>query len=439
MRERLGTVALALGALALFWGLFLPRPRPAEPQPSPPLSSEGGPNGYLAARRWLDAQQVPVRILRDRYTALAAAHNSPAPTGDLLIVTFPLRMAPRRAEFEALDDWIAAGNVLLVMAPLDDTPDWVVGAAGDPLAPLARITRLVFDPRQVAAPPAAGSAAAAVTGPAGSGAAGSGDAAASEEPPIEAGTTIALVPRGAHPLLAGVRRVAAVTDYDTAYWRASPQDGSPLLHLAEVEGDGRAALWLKAQGRGQIIVSALSRPFTNRELGQADNARLLANLVAWSRAGGGAVIFDDAHQGAVAFYDPQAFFADPRLHGTLYVLLALWLAFVAGARPLRPTLPTWRPVRDTALVVAGAGLLARSVEPADAALRLFENFFADLRHRLGRGADEPPPWDWLERQAAVAAPVLARLRTLHARTSAGRRVALPEVHALISRISGSLQ
>ena len=108
-----------------------------------------------------------------------------------------------------------------------------------------------------------------------------------------------------------------------------------VLELASNRDSGAPALWLLPYGDGQIVVSAYGSIFTNKVLGESDNARLLANIVRSSLGEKGRVIIDDAHQGLVSFYDPDKFFGDSRLHRTLLWLLGLWLLFVLGWRRLR--------------------------------------------------------------------------------------------------------
>ncbi len=109
---------------------------------------------------------------------------------------------------------------------------------------------------------------------------------------------------------------------------------------------------------------------------------LLANIVRWSLRDGGKVIIDDAHQGLVAFYDPEAFFGDSRLHATLWWLLGLWLLFVLASQRLRPSQSSWNPVDITGFVRATGGFMARVMRPATVGQQMIANFFNDARKRL---------------------------------------------------------
>src|SRR4029077_9685129 len=125
--------------------------------------------------------------------------------------------------------------------------------------------------------------------------------------------------------------------------------------------------------------------FSNRALADADNARLLANIVTATVRAEGAVLFDDEHQGLAAAYDPAKFYNDPRLYGTIGVLAVVWLTWVLGGPRLR--LPAMRmpAPREAELVRATGGFLARVLRPAAAARRLFEHFFRRLCARKTPG------------------------------------------------------
>ena len=112
-------------------------------------------------------------------------------------------------------------------------------------------------------------------------------------------------------------------------------DRAGVLEIGQITGSQDPAVWLRRQGRGQVITIAAASIFSNQLLGERDNARLLSNLVGWSTREGGTVIFDDVHQGAVGYYDAKAFFQDPRLYRTLGWIVFLWLVFVLGVQGLR--------------------------------------------------------------------------------------------------------
>jgi hypothetical protein len=192
------------------------------------------------------------------------------------------------------------------------------------------------------------------------------------------------------------------------------------------------------RGRGQVILLSLASPFSNSQIDRDDNAQLLSNIIAWSRAANGRVIFDDAHQADTAFYDARAFFADPRLHRTLWWLLLLWLAFVLGPLPLRSAFSPWKPIDETALIDASGRFYSASVTPLDAAQRLFENFFNRLRRGLNLPESGEPLWEWLASQSRVSRDERSQLQSLYAQVRAGERVKLPTLHNLLIDLQGRL-
>lgn len=431
MKERLVTLGLALGALALFYALFLPKPVNEQAQPARPLSTEVRDEGYQALWRWLQAQGIRVISLRERYDRLGG--TGAAATGNLLITTMPQQTMPRRDELQRLGDWIERGNTLLVQAALDDTPRWAVGNSGEFLRVLTSMTGLEFRP--ITARPQDED----------------DEDEATPRPTLrEAIQQIAAARRGSivpsldHPLLAGVREVATESAMPASRWRARAIDPAALLEL--VERTDRAAgsevaepaMWLRRRGAGQVIVLAFASPFSNALIGEQDNARLFANIAAWSLAPDGAVLFDDSHQGLASYYDASAFFGDSRLHHTLLWILALWLVYVLGWQRLRPRAVGWNPMDVTTFIKVTGGFIAGRVPVGRAALRLCENFFNRIRRRLSLPQDGAPVWDWLAAQAAVPAGDLQRLQRLHASASAGNKVDLIELQNCLVRITGSL-
>jgi len=437
MKDRLLTLMLALGAFAAFYALLVPKPELPQERVTRPLSTEAGPNGYLGLVRWLEAEQIPTVSLRDRYGSLQATAG--VPTGNLLIATTPQVYPLRNSETQPLQKWIESGNTLLVLAGLSDTPEWSMGEGVDPEFPghMRAMTSLTFTqmapPRQPA-PEQKNAEQKDAHAPADD---GGGDALLAVvrlgEPERTEST-----PNGTHQLLRDVQSILAVSEYPSSRWQAS-SERSVLLELASNRDSGVPALWLLPYGDGQIIVSAYGSVFTNKVIGERDNARLLANIAHWSLGDKGRVIIDDAHQGLVSFYDADKFFGDSRLHRTLWWLFALWLVFVLGPRRLRATNRAWNPLDVTSFVRATGGFMARVLQPAAAGQRLFANFFNEIRGRLGMALDGAPVWEWLGGQATIPPSDLDRLQELHNRAAQRRRIDLVELHNLIARIRAQLE
>ena len=145
MKDRLLTLALALGALAAFYVVLAPKPPMPQETVTRPLSTEAGPNGYLGLQRWLASEGIAVVSLRERYGGLSAMTPGVS-SGNLLITTAPHVYPLRSSEAEPLQTWIEAGNTLFVLAGLSDTPEWSMGEGQDAgfIAHLKAMTGLTF-------------------------------------------------------------------------------------------------------------------------------------------------------------------------------------------------------------------------------------------------------------------------------------------------------
>jgi Domain of unknown function (DUF4350) len=413
MRERWVTLLLAAGAVAAFYALFFPKPQSQPVIATLPLSTDKDSAGYWALWHWLGEEGIPRISLRLQYGHLAGLLERPR--GNLLLVTMPQRVAADEEEITALDRWVAQGNTVLIIAALEDNPTWAIETL-DPLMTdrLQRMTGLRFTARA-----SAKSALRALT----------------------AGT-IDVRPLGGFPLLANIRHIATLT-YLSRSWRVSTADERLPLELAARTDNGDPVIWLEREGAGQIILSAVASPFSNAGVLHGDNAPLLANIIAWSRGPGGAVVFDDAHQGLTAYYDAKAFFADPRLHATLGWIVLLWLVFVLGPQPLRVRRHEWQPLDETVYVEASARYLAAVVRPGDAAQRLIEDFLDWLRGRLrlepgDSGHVAGAIWQWLGTQATVSAADRRELQACYASACAGEQVNLTRLQNLLAQLRETL-
>jgi hypothetical protein len=422
MKERLITLLCALGALALFLAVFLHGDDVTNGRGGVhgPTSEERRGNGYHGAMVWLDEEHIKTVSVRDRFDKWVGRASLPA-AGNLLIVTLPAVNAFKTEEFRPLDTWVRAGNTLLVLAALSDDPDWAF-AVGRPVAgDLSLLTGLEFE---------AVNAKANANATDDVGARIAATARAFAQP--QRGT---LVPNGPHPYFEGVRTAVALSDYPWQAWAAKiPYDGF-VFSLAHERETGESVLWTRSLGDGRVIVSGLGSLFTNRALGLADNARLLANIVGTTVGPRGAVLFDDLHQGLGAAYDPAKFYSDRRLYETIGILAVLWLCWVLGSTRLQlPALRGLAP-REAELVRATGAFLARVVTPAAGALGLFEHFFRRVRERvpLGQGLSSPP-WGFLEDHSGVTPTELHQLRGWYADARAGRRVPLDRLHNLMQKI-----
>jgi hypothetical protein len=418
VKDRLITLLLAFAAFALCYVLIFPKPRTDAAASARPLSSEDGPSGYLGAWRWLAQEHVPVESLRERFEVLPLGHL-PRATGNIMLTTLPHQTPVRNHEAEQLDRWIENGNTLVVAAALDDTPAWAVTDGQTFLRQLTRLTRLKFDVISDAKASAAaklGNAIESLTGP----------------------RELDIQPRGTLPLMQGIHELQTISDLPASRWRATAMDSPALLEIGEVRGNADAAIWVRRQGRGQVITLGVAGLFGNHDIGKRDNALFLSKIVAWNLGPGGRFIFDDVHQGAAKYYDAKAFFADPRLHRTLGWLVLLWFVFVLGVQHLSAGTNHWRPQDITAFVATSGEFFASTITPVAAGARLLANFFNGIRRRLGLDEDGAPLWEWLAAQATVPAGEVEQLQRMQERIAAGRRVDLPQLQNLLVKVQGKI-
>jgi hypothetical protein len=450
MRERLTTLACALGALLLIGTLLLRDDPLAARRAAPPTSVEHADNGLLGARTWLEGERVRTLALRERFDTLLRQARLPR-SGNLLIVSLPAVTSFRSDEALALDRWVRDGNTLLVLAALRDRPAWARSPfvmANDlqlltelSLAPaLERATERspprrpaassTADRRERRSPPPPEAKQRADTGAA---------RLARLTAALSSPELATLVPNRAHPYFSGVTHAEALSDYaPLGYSVAIPRDGF-ALSLAREKGTGEDAFWVRPRGEGTIVVSGFGSLFSNRALGRADNARLLANLIGTSVAPDGVVVFDDEHQGLSDTYDPGRFYRDPRLYGTLAVIAAVWLSWVLGATRLHAPLVRTVAPREVELVRTTGLYLARVLRPAAAARRLLEQFLQRVSTTLGAGATDPArAWEWLEHHPRLPRTAVQQLRAWHLAACANRNVPLIRLHNLIVRTERQL-
>lgn len=419
MKDRLITVGLAIAAFAIVYALFIPKPQRAEEEPSRPLSTEGRTGGYQVLWQWLASERIREVASRSRYDVLARRFGG-AEGGNVLLASLPYENAPNPTETAELQKWVQSGNTLLVLAALDDTPAWSL-AYGD---------RLVDEVKQL-------------TG-----------MKATEEKQISEKNRMAelrngvstlmadrssvIEPRGVHPLLAGVRSVTVTSEFPSSRWTGSIGDDAALLDIASVQGSDDTAIWLMRKDAGQVIVIGFAGIFNNRNIATGDAGRLISNVLAWCLKPGGSLIFDDAHHGAVDYYDAKAFFADPRLHRTLLWLVALWLVFVFGIQRLRIHPQTWHAADITSFIATSGEFLASVVTPRVAAARLLANFFNGIRRRLNLPENGSAEWQWLASQPKVLNSEVQALRNFQAQLDVGKRVSVVGLHTLICQLREKL-
>jgi hypothetical protein len=447
MRERLVTFGLALAALFAFYALWL-NPSPslgAETEILRPTSAERGGNGYAGLVDWLAKSGVPARSFRERYTALPDI-DLPA-RGNLLMLSLPGIEVFHNDEFGALDKWVRRGNTLLINAALIDQPGWAVGRASGTVVEIESLTALEFETKaareaRLDDTPLAQRVREQDAKDA------KKDAEGDEEPEDPGFSTksfdvpekISLDTTGPHALLAGVKKISLETDYEPEEWSLRMPYDNFVLTLAR-GANGEGALFEQKLGAGRILLMTGGTAFSNRALGNDDNARLFSNIVATSVAPGGAVLIDDLRQGLSASYDPARFYKDPRLIRTALIVFATWFVWVLGSTRLRAPPIVRHDPSEAELVRRSGDLIARTVAPHLVALRLYDQFFAALsrgERRANGGADVDDYWSWLERHAALLPQELDQLRSGYADALAGRDVPLVPLKNLLDTLEKRL-
>jgi hypothetical protein len=419
LKERLITLGLALGALIMVYILFLPKPMSRDAAPARPLSTETRQDGYQVIWRWLQSTHVPEVAWRDRYEQLASRFGQ-AEGGHVLIAALPYDTAVSPGEMKALHQWIRAGNTLLVSAALNDTPVWASTDGSNLVDEVWRLTGIAVSAIQ--------------TGNESKDKKDKAQQLRNAVVEMMADRTSTVVSRGGHPLMQDVHSVKVTSTLPSSRWQLKQTDGIGVLNVANFESSDEGVIWLRREGAGQIVLIAYAGIFSNGNITAGDNGQLLSNVLAWSLRPGATVLFDDAHQGAVNYYDAKAFFADARLHRTLGWLVLLWFVFVLGIQRLRTHPLDWRPLDITAFIGISGEFLASATTPVAAASRLMANFFNSIRRRLDLREDGTPEWDWLNAQPRVDFRDVKSLRHWHARAQAGKGVDLMKLQALLRQL-----
>jgi len=445
MKDRLVTLLGALLALAIIYGLFFQRA--GEPPITRPLSTEAGRNGYLALWNWLERERVRVVSLRNRYQTLRD-DTSLAESGNVLVVTMPFRTPLRSSEVPSFDEWIDRGNTVLLLAALDDFPEWRTGASqSDFQNELAMLTALRFTtPRaeaaaRVAQRGARGSKAddadedaehEAETGEKPRVPAAAAAAARSSRAPITARTAIELQPVADLPLLAGVESLHGYSDEVSEIRILRDRVRTKLiLRLATETSTGVDAFWQMPRGRGQLFVAASASLLANRNIGEGDARVLLQNLLRYHLGPGGAVIFDDMHQGLSSLYDPTALLHDDRLWRSIWFVLVAWLVYILGSsNRLAPPKIARSVPRQGDFIAAAGGFMARRLDRRAAGQLLIDEWLEEVRRsrRLPRGA---ALWLELEATPTLARAVCEELRSMHRTLADGRPVDLVRLHNVL--------
>jgi Domain of unknown function (DUF4350) len=431
MKDRLLTIAGGLLAFALVVILLVPVERDDSGRISRPLSTDRGGAGLQGLKRWIEQGGVVTDVLRRRYTALTSSFELSL-QGNLLIVSLPQRTPSRLAERRALRSWLAQGNSALVLVAAGNVPRWTMGSdassTGDFLGSFGFELAMQRDNEEEKAAKGDGQVE---------------DSIRSPRTNLEAwlaGEPVALLPRFRHPLTRDVATVSArsLAALERGWNLTATTRGRVVLPLL-AEADNGAAFWEARVGTGRMWVSRYSDLFANAGLGEADNARFMANLLAAALGPNGRVIFDDMHQGATDLYDARAFFSDPRFVNTMIFMAGFWLLYLGGrSRRLAPAREAVSRYYAADLARAMAGFFVRRLSAVTVARQLFAFFFNDIRSRYGLPANGQPVWSMLSGMSRVSTHDINGLRTHYERAAAGRKPNLSALARLMQRTRESL-
>ena len=428
MRDTLITLAGAL--LSLFLLVSVMSPQTEQQTVSRPNTEDAGKHGLKALHTWLFENNINTHSLRKPVTRI---DQEPLPaTGNLMVVSLPLAREALDSEWSALNTWISDGNAVFVLASLYHMPRWsnthqsvreheIKDAVASLTAEEFTLQRDVINGKE------------------------------SELSLTEVQESIKsfkpqpywLYPAVDHSLFSGVYELESMhtpgiyqyedelDNLQASYWTIDSESSRLALRIIYGEAQEQTAMWLLPIGKGWIYLSAFPDLVSNGVLRHEQNARWFANLLSHTVTDGGYVVFNDYHFGLSDLYDPDAFFADDRLHNTLFFIGAFWLVYALGRSPrLAPVRKkTFKPAnRD--FIEAMAGFFTRRIRSSAIARELAMRLLDDISTHTQLKGDSL--WNWLHDHPQVSEQDILRLR--RASGQAGGRTKLILLTRSISRI-----
>ncbi|MEO1078740.1 MAG: DUF4350 domain-containing protein [Pseudomonadota bacterium] len=413
MSDRQTTILGALGSILLLAAIFY---QPAvDLEASRPTSEDEGRHGYAVLYRWLEAENVPVKSLRQRLSAESLTSGE-STGGNVLMLTLPAKESFRSEEIEAVGRWLSQGNTLLLVAALNDSPNWLLATSSeDFFTVLERFGGLTFE--QVR-----------------------GDEGEFLSHGSFGETPFANTPNPNHPLMFGVDELSGITDSVSALWEPRAQGDEarlpPHLQLASDETYQSPSIWALRHGKGHVIVVGWASLLGNTMLKNRDNAQFLANLLAYHRSESGALLIDDFHQGLSEVYDPEAFFSDSRLHTSIGFLVAFWFLYLLGiSARLSPVEPAVSVAHQSDLVHALSNLMTRKLTRTATATTLIENWL------LTQGVEKEAmdmnrvPWEKLAASPRMDPQALREVEASYGRLGRGEKVNLRGIYAALVQLN----
>ena len=221
-----------------------------------------------------------------------------------------------------------------------------------------------------------------------------------------------------------------------------PYDNFVLTLARSPNGEG--AVFEQRLGRGRILLSAGGSLFTNRSLGNDDNARLFGNIVSCHGRARRHRLVRRPAAGTLGELRPGALLSRsaPAADGAHRVRTVARM----GARfdaPARTAAIVHEP-SEAELVRHAGNFIARAVAPHHTAIGLFDDFFRQVA-RAARGTGAPTPadpgdlWQWLERHAAILPQELDQLKAWYAEAHSARRPPLAPLQNLLDNLARRLQ
>ncbi len=438
MNERLINLLGGIAALLLVIMLLVPRTGLQEEIVSWPTSIDHGKDGLAGMATWLKQAAVPTMSLRHRYDRLTAGDQG-SQTGNLLIISLPQALPSRYRERLELRYWLAQGNNLLILAAINDEPEWSGVSSGGFAASSDFLNDLGFslEAEDCGCPEAdeedneqeENKDKPVATQP--------------ESQPQQEDEERLLISNHAHPLVTEVDQVACrmepgLNQYYDYQLTGNGKPRSSLILMQDKENQ-IPALWQFRVGQGTVWLSRYADLFGNVSLGKEDNARLFDNMVNLGLGPGGVVIFDDMHQGLSKLYDPAAFFRDPRLHHTAGFILAFWLVYLLGQSSRFFPLPG-KDNRHGLIehVQAVGGLFARRLQTYAVAQRLLFHFNNEMRSIYKLPQNGEPVWEKLATNARINSTMLAELRTIDEQIKRHNQVNLKKLMNHLEKIRKDL-
>jgi hypothetical protein len=398
VKERLSTLLGVLLAAYVLYGVFVP-PR-VDVRQERPLSTEPGAFGYQGLWRWLESERIGAYSFRDRYSELSNPASAAAGAGHVMIVSIPYLGPVDHDELNALREWIAKGNTVFLAVTLNDTLPWSNDLGiYDSLDAFQYLTGIKAEARRLDA-----------------------------DGPWPMNFVSVAVP--GHWLTENVRYLVTRSETFTDAWDLTFERDSPAYTLATTPATNADAILIESVGSGSLVISTYGSLLQNSMLGRQDNRRLVGNLIRHHLAADGRVLFDDGHQGMHSIYDARAFARDPRLWGSIGLLLAFWVLYAvfAESRLGPPLEPVARASQGDFVRMLG-GFLARKVAPHAAGLRLIENFLSQfaLLSAGEAGATRDETWQRIEATGRIDPVLVAALQRDHERLRGGRSVNLVQL------------